>query len=288
MVVKIRLREAVPADVDAVTDVLIASMSGDRDWWDYRFPHRAQYPDDHRHFFHQLVQAWLSADSDDWVVMVGEVRDDGGGGTYHVGAYSVWDLSYRNYRKFGERYQPRDSMFFILAFLYSSHPRTYHTKTSLKEKRFNVIPSSFSLHLSLSLSHLSFLTNINTVANALGPLPNRRDANLPHTAEHARAAHEGHATLLSTRYGTEQIHLQALGTHASVTGRGLARRLCRWGMDLATRDGVAAVTLQAAPLARAVYPRFGFVELGTVKVQVAGEEACTFLYPMAWEPGKEA
>lgn len=56
-------------------------------------------------------------------------------------------------------------------------------------------------------------------------------------------------------------------------------------MDQAAGDGVVA-TLQAAPLASAVYPRFGFAKLGEVKVQVAGEETCTFLYPMIWDPSK--
>lgn len=54
-------------------------------------------------------------------------------------------------------------------------------------------------------------------------------------------------------------------------------------MDHAAKDGVVA-TLQAAPLARGVYPRLGFVELGEVKVQVEGDEQCTFLYPMVWNP----
>lgn len=84
-------------------------------------------------------------------------------------------------------------------------------------------------------------------------------------------------------YGTEQIHLQALGTHPSFTRRGLAGRLVRWGMDRAVRDGVVAALL-AAPLARNVYPRLGFVELGTTVVQVEGDEAKTFLYPMVWDP----
>lgn len=107
---KIRIRQAVPADVEAVTDVLLASMPADQDWWDYRCPFRAQFPDDHRQYFHQLVQVWLSADYEDWVVVVASVYDEEMG-TYRVGAYSTWDVSYRSYRRFGNRYRLRDSKY---------------------------------------------------------------------------------------------------------------------------------------------------------------------------------
>lgn len=120
------------------------------------------------------------------------------------------------------------------------------------------------------------------VGDALAHLPPRRDVDPAKAKEYSRAVDEGHARFLDAQFGTEQIHLQALGTHPLMTRRGLARRLCRWGMDQAAKDGVVA-TLQAAPLARGVYPWLGFVELGEVKVQVEGDEQCTFLYPMFWD-----
>lgn len=82
-----------------------------------------------------------------------------------------------------------------------------------------------------------------------------------------------------------QIYLQALGTHPSVTRQGLTRSLCRWGMGQTGRDDVVA-TLQAAPLARAVYLRLSYLELGEIKVQVKGEEHRTFLCPIVWDPGE--
>lgn len=99
---------------------------------------------------------------------------------------------------------------------------------------------------------------------------------------HARAADEGQRKFLHPRYGTEQIHLQALGTHPSFTRRGLARELCRWGMDRAAGDSIVA-TLLAAPVARQVYARFGFEELGLVTVRVEGQGEGTCLTPMAWD-----
>ncbi|KAF3764966.1 hypothetical protein M406DRAFT_322815 [Cryphonectria parasitica EP155] len=128
--------------------------------------------------------------------------------------------------------------------------------------------------------------NIAAILNAAGA-ETRRDANAARSASHARAADEGHARYLDPVYGIDQIYLQALGTHPSFTRRGVARGLVRWGMDRAVRDGVVAV-LQAAPMARAVYPRFGFEELGMVTAQVEGEEEKTFLWPMVWDPKKQA
>lgn len=101
--------------------------------------------------------------------------------------------------------------------------------------------------------------------------------------EHSRANAEGHRRFLDARFGTEQIRLQALGTHPMFLRRGLAAALCRWGMDRAAGDGVA-VTLMASPMGRGVYPRLGFEELGCVTAQVDGEDEKTHLYAMAWQP----
>lgn len=101
--------------------------------------------------------------------------------------------------------------------------------------------------------------------------------------EHSRACSEGRGAFLDSRFGAEQIHLQALGTRPSHLRRGLARRLCQWGMGRAARDGVV-ITLLASPMGRGVYPRFGFEELGTITAQVEGKEERTHLYAMAWDP----
>lgn len=248
----IRIRQAVPANVEAVTDLVLASMPADQDWWDYRWPYRAEHPDNYRQYFYQLVQAWLSAEYEDWIVVVADVYNEETG-YYSMGAFSAWNVAYRNYRKFNEEYNPRSSKFHLEKFLLSKL---------------------------CDIENLSFDPKVD---DALANLPPRKDANRAHVKAHSRAVDEGHEKFIDARYGTEQCYLNALGTHPSMTRRGLARRLCRWGMDEAARDGVV-VTLQSAPLARRVYPYFGFVELGEVKAQVEGEEECTFLYPMVWDP----
>lgn len=106
---KFRIRQAGPQDIDAVTDVMILSMQEDHGWWDYRFPHRHAYPEDHRKLLRLLVEAWISPDFDDWVVMVAEVHDTPSSSEgYQIACYSAWDVSYLNYRKHGPDYAPQD------------------------------------------------------------------------------------------------------------------------------------------------------------------------------------
>ncbi|KAJ9133961.1 hypothetical protein NKR23_g10392 [Pleurostoma richardsiae] len=240
----VRIRQAEPRDVDQVTDVLIAAMSVDQDWWDYRYPYRLAHPDDHRRFLRLLVESWIRLDFDDWLVVVAECADEAEeaegtgpvtGQHWRIVAYAAWDVSYGNFRRYGEGYHPQN-------------------------------PSQ-------------------VVQDAGGQ--DRRDANPAHAARHSEAAVEGHREHLDSLFGTEQLHLQGLGTHPDFQRRGLAASLCRWGMDRAAEDGVA-LTVMAAPLARGVYPRMGFRELEQVLVQVPGEEERTFLYPMVWEPSRPA
>lgn len=106
----IRVRQAELGDVDKVTDLLIAAMPADRDWWDYRFARRDQYPEEHRRFFRLLVKTWIAPDFVDVVVMLAEVYDTAAG-SWQIGAYSVWDVAYVSRRKHGSAYQPRSGMF---------------------------------------------------------------------------------------------------------------------------------------------------------------------------------
>ncbi|PSR81707.1 hypothetical protein BD289DRAFT_336172, partial [Coniella lustricola] len=95
-----RVRQADANDIDAVTDVLIAAMPGDKDWWDYRFANRLRHAEDHRKYFRVLVEAWLSAPySQDWTLVVAEVYDEETE-VWLIGAYAAWDVAYVNFRKF--------------------------------------------------------------------------------------------------------------------------------------------------------------------------------------------
>lgn len=71
----IRIRQAGPDGVEAVAALMITAMRQDREWWDYRFPHREEHPDDHAKFVGLLVKTWISPELDHWVVMLAECWD---------------------------------------------------------------------------------------------------------------------------------------------------------------------------------------------------------------------
>lgn len=97
-----RIRRAELADADEITHVLIVAMPGDAEWWDYRFPARHRYPEDHYKFLHLLIQTWI-AHTEDFTVMVAECLD--GTGKYKIGSYSAWDTTYLGKRKHGPSYE---------------------------------------------------------------------------------------------------------------------------------------------------------------------------------------
>ncbi|KAJ4160187.1 hypothetical protein NW754_003312 [Fusarium falciforme] len=72
--------------------------------WPYRFPHRAQYPEDHCNYNRDLFRRFISPEYNDWSVVVVEVLDDAR--EWRIVAFSVWDISYVNKRVHGPGYIP--------------------------------------------------------------------------------------------------------------------------------------------------------------------------------------
>lgn len=73
------------------------------------------------------------------------------------------------------------------------------------------------------------------------------------------------------KYKTCHCHLRILATHPDFQRRGAASALCRWGMENARERGVP-VTVLASPMGEKIYGHLGFQYLGSVPVQVEGEE----------------
>ncbi|KAH6981655.1 hypothetical protein BKA56DRAFT_584260 [Ilyonectria sp. MPI-CAGE-AT-0026] len=82
-------------------------------------------------------------------------------------------------------------------------------------------------------------------------------------------------------YGDDRITLQILGTHPDHRRHGHASTLCRWGMEVAQKEGLVC-TLQATILGRQVYEHLGFTILGEGFIQVPGEEEKIPFWPMVW------
>lgn len=104
-------RLGLPSDVEAVTNVIINTMPLDPQW-DYRFPYRHQYPEDHYKYTKMLFEYFLDPAFDDWLVMVVEDCLQPGGPTQVV-SFSVWNVSYINKRRYGAGYQPQDRKSFV-------------------------------------------------------------------------------------------------------------------------------------------------------------------------------
>jgi hypothetical protein len=106
-------RLALPADIEAVTNVIINAMPLDPQW-DYRFPYRDQYPKDHYKFTRMLFEYFLDPSYDDWLVMVVEDSLRPGQPT-EVVSFGVWDISYLNKRRYGPGYRPQDRKSLLIA-----------------------------------------------------------------------------------------------------------------------------------------------------------------------------
>jgi hypothetical protein len=102
-------RLGLPADLEAVTDVIIRTMPLDPQW-DYRFPYRRLYPEDHYKYTRMLFEYFLDPSYDDWLVMVVEDSAEPGGRPSVV-SVGVWNVSYINKRRHGPGYTPQDRKF---------------------------------------------------------------------------------------------------------------------------------------------------------------------------------
>lgn len=100
-------RPGLPTDIEALTDVIIRTMPLDPQW-DYRFPHRHEYPEDHYKFTRLLFEYFLDPAYDDWQVMVVEDSLETGCEDRRVVSFSVWDVSYRNKKRYGPGYVTQD------------------------------------------------------------------------------------------------------------------------------------------------------------------------------------
>ncbi|KAK4465877.1 hypothetical protein QBC42DRAFT_260594, partial [Cladorrhinum samala] len=75
--------------------------------WDYRFPYRHQFPEDHYKYTRMLFEYFLDPAFDDWKVMVVEDSLEPSG-KVSVVSFGVWDTSYINKRIYGPGYKTQD------------------------------------------------------------------------------------------------------------------------------------------------------------------------------------
>ncbi|KAI8409325.1 hypothetical protein FOFC_09161, partial [Fusarium oxysporum] len=98
----------------------------------------------------------------------------------------------------------------------------------------------------------------------------RCDANKKHMEAYAKALPAGLKKYFK-RFGSEQIPLWEVVTHPDFRRRGAASMICEWGQKEADKDG-KSLSLLATPMGKGLYSKLGYHVLGSVVVQVVGEE----------------
>jgi GNAT superfamily N-acetyltransferase len=109
----------------------------------------------------------------------------------------------------------------------------------------------------------------------------RSDINKAHFQEFGNTLHRAIEKYFSL-YGSKQYSLWLLATHPDFRRMGAGSLLTKWGLELAARESFVA-TVFASPMAETFYEHLGFQILGTVVVQVEGEEEKLVLSPLAWK-----
>ena len=89
------------------------------------------------------------------------------------------------------------------------------------------------------------------------------------------------------KYGNDRITLQIAGTHPNHWRRGYGTSLCRYGMKIATEDGLT-VTLVAGQTALSLYRYLNFTSVGIWLKQVPGERERVVSEALVFDPRDQA
>lgn len=89
---RICVRQASIDDLDAILDIGLAAMPMDPQW-NYRFPYRQLFPDDHRLHTRERYRDFLENRSNGWFVTLAETYPNSSTGVPQILAFAVWDIS---------------------------------------------------------------------------------------------------------------------------------------------------------------------------------------------------
>jgi hypothetical protein len=100
------LRVAKLADLEQVVAVALVAMPSDPQW-NYRFPHRHEYWEDHEKYTTDLFRRLIDPHCGEWLVMVVEAESSGAAdaGVAKIVAFAVWDVSFFTKRIRGANHQ---------------------------------------------------------------------------------------------------------------------------------------------------------------------------------------
>ncbi|KAJ2995557.1 hypothetical protein NUW58_g1239 [Xylaria curta] len=116
--------------------------------------------------------------------------------------------------------------------------------------------------------------------------PERKDCNPARLKAFSEATMKARKDIFVTKFGERQLSLRQMATLPDYWRRGAASALLKWGMERARKEGVA-VSMFAGNMGKPLYLKYGFKELGKVKIQAPNETEVTYEIAMAWDPKDE-
>lgn len=245
------LRVATIADLDAITEVALAAFPLDPQW-DYRFPHRHEFPEDNQNYTKIGYRAFFNAPKGATYIMVATAPSLEDPAVTKLVAIAVWEVTNLTNP---ETRPPR-----------SSHKCQYNC---LLDKHKN-LPTGQCI-----------LVIINPPKS-----DSRRDAHPKRMEAFIDAMEVAHRRYFSDVHETGHIRLRILATHPDYRRRGAGTKLCNWGIDLAVKNQTY-ISVFASPMGKKLYARLGFKELAVVVVQVEGEEESVSISAMLYTiPGR--
>ncbi|KAI1769912.1 acyl-CoA N-acyltransferase [Hypoxylon cercidicola] len=205
------------ATLDDLEDIATVAQEGfpDDPEFNYRFPHRHEYPEDNRKWILQEYREYLEQ-PDKYAVNIVTASDNDDKAI----ALSIWDVSISKAHQGGDLGVPDNP---------------------LEE-------------------------------------PRRHDVNATHFREFKKTMSQYFDTHFG-KYGDSQIHLWLLATHPHFRRRGAGTRLCRWGLERASRMTLHTTVL-ASPMGKRLYEGLDFTICGSFIIQADGEEEKLKLWAM--------
>ncbi len=111
----------------------------------------------------------------------------------------------------------------------------------------------------------------------------RRDADLAHYHAFFTAANEADERYWKGLY-PENVYLSALYTDPEYQGQGAGQLMMHWGFHVAAgKQSVVGVSASNKTAAE-IYRHWGFNDIGTIKLQKEGEEACIEMPVLLYKP----
>ncbi|KAF9775383.1 hypothetical protein IL306_006515 [Fusarium sp. DS 682] len=113
--------------------------------------------------------------------------------------------------------------------------------------------------------------------------PERKDCNPARLKAFSEATMKARKEIFVSRFGQRQLSLRQMATHPGYWRRGAASKPPARGTERARKEGVA-IPMFAGNMGKLLYAKFGFKELGRVKIQAPGESEVVYEIAMAWDP----